>query len=76
MCSHIPALSAPIGLPLGPYHEALQQSNGSAGLLLRNYSRGRVVVNPTGGWPEPPGEQGLLVGVVGVLAGCCCVPPP
>ena len=76
MRSHIPALSAPIGIPIAPYHEALQQSNGSAGLLLRNYSRGRVVVNPTGGWPEPPGERGLLVGVVGLLAAVCRRPLP
>ena len=50
-----PALSAPVGQPLGAY------SSTTTGLLLRNYTRALILVNPTGGFPEPSDGRALSV---------------
>lgn len=52
-----PALSAPVGQPIGAY------STTANGLLIRNFSRALVLVNPTGGFPAPADGRDLSVTV-------------
>lgn len=56
-----PALSAPVGQPIGSY------STTASGLLIRNFTRALVLVNPTGGFPVP-GEGRALSVTLDILA--------
>jgi hypothetical protein len=49
------ALSASVGQPLGKY------STTASGLLMRNYTRALILVNPTGGFPTPTAGRALSV---------------